>query len=142
MFSLLSCLDKTSKLSCSNESKQPSPQSSNNHVSNVAKKLAFKVERKMSSYSDATKLKTLGSNEAVATKVTPVKSTKIKTKSSDAAAATTNTSVKSLIKLVSIQARNSNTKAKNSKTHFTTMKKVNAYVFDWIDVRATNVEIK
>ena len=142
LFSPLLCLDKTLKLSCLNEPKQPSPQSSNNHVSNVAKKLAFKVERKTPFNSDTTKMKTTQSNKDVATKVTPVKSAKIKTRSSAAAAATIDTSAKLSIKIVSIKARNSNTKAKISKTHLTTMKKLNAYKFDWIDARATNVGIK
>ena len=78
LFSSFLCLNKTPKLSRSNESKQPSPQSSNNHVSNVAKKLAFKVESTTSSNSDVTKMKTKRSNKAVATKVTPAKSTKKK----------------------------------------------------------------
>ena len=70
-----------------------------------------------------------------------MKSTKKKIKSSAAAAATTNTSAKLSIENVSIQARVSNKKAKISKTHLTTIKKLNTYKFDWIDARATNVEI-
>ena len=86
-------------------------------------------------------MKTTRCNKVVAAKVTPVKSTKKKTKSSAAAAATTDTSAKLSIKIVPIQARGYNTKAKISKAHLTTMKKLNAYEFDWIDAGDTNVEI-